>query len=92
MNERQKTKDIDPFPPPPCEINLNNLHMVVKIAMFLCFWEVHEEAPAWPKGAHATRQKNAERQGRRKKLFALLDRFACPCRTHALPVMDLQNP
>jgi hypothetical protein len=54
------------------------------MAMYVCFWEVREEAPAWPKEAHATRQKHAERQGRQKKLFALLDSFVCPCRRQML--------
>ena len=64
----QQREDIhDQFPPPPCEINLHSSHTVVKIALYLCSWGAREEAPAWPKEARATRQKNAEREGRQKK-------------------------
>ena len=39
---------------PPCEINLHNLHMDAKIAMYFRMWDESEEATAWPKGPHMT--------------------------------------
>ena len=83
----------NPFPPPPCEINLHNLHMDAKIAMYFRMWDVSEEATAWPKGPHMTWPKNAERQSRQKKKACTARKICVSvlC-SNALPIMDRQNP
>ena len=71
--------------PPPCEINLHRLHIVVKIAMYLCFWEVHtkKRQPGQRKRTRHDRKMQSERADK-KKMFALLDIFLCPCRRQML--------